>query len=437
MSAYLFIGAGVAALAAAEAVHELDPAASITLLSDDPHGYYSRPGLAYFLAGELDERILFPFQPQELNRRGFTLLHARAERILPAEKVVELDSARRISYDRLLIASGARAVPLKTPGAQWAGVHKLDSLDDARRLVDRARGARGAVVVGGGITALELAEGLAARHVKVHYLLRGERYWPNVLDESESSIIERRLSAQGIVLHHLAGLEEIEGRAGKVAAVRLSGGERIPCDLVAYAIGVAPHVDLARSAGIACERGILVDAYFRTNQPDVYAAGDAAQVFDPASGKHLLDSLWTAAREQGRYAGLNMAGLPSAYAKSIAFNVTRLAGLTTTIIGALGSGRDSDLVSIARGDSETWRQLPDALIAQSGFDENRLRLVLDQRHIIGALLMGDQGLSPVLQTLVRSRADISPIRDQLLAPGAPIAGILADFWVEYRRNPPR
>ncbi|HMN60527.1 MAG TPA: hypothetical protein PJ988_09200, partial [Anaerolinea sp.] len=156
----------------------------------------------------------------------------------------------------------------------------------------------------------------------------------------------------------------------------------------------------------------------------------AAQVYDPASGKHLLDSLWSAAREQGRFAGQNMAGQASAYGKSVAFNVTRLAGLTTTIIGALGSGRDSDLVSIARGDSETWRELPDALIAQSGFDENRLRLVLDQRHIIGALLMGDQGLSTALQTLVRSHADISPIRDQLLAPGAPIAGILADFWVE-------
>ncbi|HMN60353.1 MAG TPA: FAD/NAD(P)-binding oxidoreductase, partial [Anaerolinea sp.] len=193
MSAYVFIGAGVAALAAAEAVRGLDPSASITLLSDDPHGYYSRPGLAYYLAGELDERILFPFQPHELKQRGFTLEKARVTRILPAEKVVELDGARRIPYDRLLIATGARAVPLDTPGAQLEGVHKLDSLEDARRLVGRSRGAHHAVVVGGGITALELAEGLAARHVKVHYLLRGERYWPNVLDEVESGIIERRL----------------------------------------------------------------------------------------------------------------------------------------------------------------------------------------------------------------------------------------------------
>ena len=116
MSAYVFIGAGVAALAAAEAVRGLDPSASITLLSDDPHGYYSRPGLAYYLAGELDERILFPFQPHELKQRGFTLEKARVTRILPAEKVVELDGARRIPYDRLLIATGARAVPLETPG---------------------------------------------------------------------------------------------------------------------------------------------------------------------------------------------------------------------------------------------------------------------------------------------------------------------------------
>src|SRR6185436_7640 len=106
-----------------------------------------------------------------------------------------------------------------------------------------------------------------------------------------------------------------------------------------------------------------------------------------------LDSLWNPAREQGFAAGLNMAGKRTAYTKSVPFNVTRLAGLTTTIIGMVGRGRDDDLVGIARGDRETWRELPDAVLAQSGFEVNRVRLLVGEKTLLGAIVMGDQKLS--------------------------------------------
>jgi NADPH-dependent 2,4-dienoyl-CoA reductase/sulfur reductase-like enzyme len=169
-----------------------------------------------------------------------------------------------------------------------------------------------------------------------------------------------------------------------------------------------------------------------TNLPGIYAAGDVAQVYDPLAGKHILDSLWTPAREQGRSAGLNMAGRASAYLKSVPFNVTRLAGLTTTIIGAVGSGRSDDLIGIARGDSETWREIPEAIIAQGGFDVNHLRLMVGENRILGAIVMGDQKLSAPLQAIIRDQVDILPIRAQLLAPNAPIADIMAGFWAHYR-----
>ncbi len=153
-----------------------------------------------------------------------------------------------------------------------------------------------------------------------------------------------------------------------------------------------------------------------------------AQVYDPASGRSVIDSLWGPAREQGLVAGLNMAGQEATYTKSVPFNVTRLAGLTTTIIGAVGSGHDGDPVTIARGDSETWRDLPDAIVAQNGFDVNHLRLMVASKTIVGAMVMGDQKLSSALQVIIRDRVDISPIRERLIAPGAPIADLLAHFW---------
>jgi len=184
--------------------------------------------------------------------------------------------------------------------------------------------------------------------------------------------------------------------------------------MVAGAIGIRPRTELAISAGLLVDRGILVNEYLQTSTPDIFAAGDVAQVYDPHTGTSIVDSLWGPARQQGHAAGLNMSGDTIPYIKAVPFNVTRLAGLTTTIIGSVGRGTDEDLIGIARGDSETWRQLPDAITAQSDFDVNRLRLLIGERHMIGAIVMGDQTLS-----------------QPLLDPQDRLGDLIANFWCEW------
>jgi NAD(P)H-nitrite reductase large subunit len=392
--------------------------------------------LAYYLSGEVNENLLYPYRPEDYKALNARFLHGQVAQILPREQQVELSDGKRLSYDRLLIAVGSSAIRLSVPGANLEGVVKLDHMEDAKRILNLSKRARTAVVVGGGITALELAEGLASRKVKVHLLIRTARYWSNVLDEVESEIIEKRLKDENITIHFESELAEILGKRGKVAGIRLADGQQVACELLAYGIGIQPRINLAKAAGIACERGILVDEQLRTNLPGIFAAGDVAQVYDPASGRSVLDSLWGPAKEQGAVAGMNMAGKNQAYLKATPFNVTRLAGLTTTIIGAVGSGQDGDPVTIARGDSETWRDVPDAIIAQSGFEVNHLRLMVASKTIVGAIVMGDQKLSAALQTIIRERIEITPIREQLIAPGAPIADLVAHFWgqVHASRN---
>jgi nitrite reductase (NADH) large subunit len=430
MANYVILGTGVAGIAAAQAIRANDKQGKIIFASNDPHWYYSRPGLAYYLAGEIEEKQLYPFGSEEYKVLDAHFWQATVSKILPQESCVLLNDGKRLFYDRLLIAVGASAVRLSVPGAELQGVVKLDHMEDARQIVAQSRRARTAVVVGGGITALELAEGLALRRLKVHLLIRGARYWSNVLDENESNIIQHRLKEDKITVHYETELAEVLGRQGRVIGIRTGNGLQIGCDMLAYAIGVQPRIQLAKEAGIACDRGILADEHLRTNFQNIFAAGDVAQVHDPISGRSVIDSLWTPARDQGEVAGMNMAGKSRVYIKPISFNVTRLAGLTTTIIGnvGIGSGRDEDQVAIARGDSETWRNIPDAIIAQSGFDVNHLRLMVAGRNIVGAIVMGDQKLSTALQTLIRERIDISSIREPLLASNAPIAEILAGFW---------
>ena len=297
---------------------------------------------------------------------------------------------------------------------------KLDDYERRTRILARAKKSREAVVVGGGITALELAEGLAARRVKVHYLLRGDRYWGAVLDEAE--VAARRGSAcarkgSSSTTRARSG-DHREGWA--VAGVRLADGKTLRCQMLAYAIGIAPRLDLASAAGVAVERGILTDEFLETNIPGIFAAGDVAQVRDPVTGRRVLDSLWNPAREQGLAAGKNMAGAHVPYIKEIPFNVTRLAGLTTTIIGMVGGGRDQDVVGIVRGESESWHERPEAAITAAAA---RISIACGcwwgSEQILGAIVMGDQGPSRALEGLIRGRVDITPIRERLLEPDAP------------------
>jgi nitrite reductase (NADH) large subunit len=425
---YAIIGQGAAGLAAAEAIRANDPQAQIAIVSDEGHAYYSRPGLAYLLTGQVPEKQLFPRTKTELAAVGAHHLHKRAVRLDPPAHQIAFADGASITYGKALLATGAGAALPDLPGIDLDGVVTLDTLDDARIIIKKARKARRAVVVGGGITALELAEGLAACGVETHYLMRRDRYWGNVLDEDESQMVENRLIEEGIQLHHNTNLVGVVGKKGRVAGVRLEPTGGIECQIVAIAIGIRPRLGLAKTAGLKTDRGILVDPYMRSSQPDIYAAGDVAQVFDPVVGEYVLDSLWWLARKQGRTAGNNMAGDEVPYQRSIPFNVTRIGGLTTTIIGTLGQGRtDEDLISIARGDSQTWRYRPDAFAVEADSESNRLRLIVGQRSILGALIMGDQTLSRPLMTLVREQIDIRPIRQQLLTGQTDLSQLILDF----------
>lgn len=424
---YVIVGSGVAGVTAAEVLRSRVPDAQVTMISAEAAGFYSRPGLAYYLSGHVPERQLLLRSPANLRDLGVRWIQARVNEINVTQRNLKLADGQQIAYDRLLLATGSRAMPSDLPGSELEGVCYLDTLDDARHLVQRARRAKAAVVVGGGITALELAEGLHARGVHVHYLLRGDRYWANLLDTEESRLVEDRLRADGISIHYQTRIRQALGSRGKLEAIETEAGERIACQILAVAIGTRPQIDLARNAGIKVDRGILTDTTMVTSIPDILAAGDVAQAYNPVLGQATLDTLWPTARNHGYAAAHTMLGDPQPYQRHVAMNVTLLAGIPTTIIGAVGSGSDADLVAIARGDSETWRHAHANWVVVERHDVNRIRLMLGERSISGAVVMGDQSLSHTIQRLIRTQADISPIRATLMQESHAVPKLLADF----------
>ncbi len=434
MARFVIIGAGVAGVSAAIAIRQQHPSAAIQVIGDEAAGYYSRPGLAYYLSKELPEKGLFPNLSSTFRAFHIQFVKGRGAQIDPVAYQLRLANGQAVAYDRLLIATGARAAWPQISGNDLTGVVKLDNLADTHQLIKLARKARSAVVLGGGITALELVEGLTAHKVQTHYFLRRDRYWSSVLDEEESRLIEQRLKKEGVQIHYHTETAQILGRRGRVAGVQTQDGRTIPCQIVAIAVGIRPRTELAAEIGLQVGRGIIVNEFLQTDHPDIFAAGDVAEIYDPLTENYVIDSLWGPARQQGSLAGQNMTGLNTPYSKTVPFNVTRLAGLTTTIIGTVGRGADEDLLGIARGDSETWRQLPAAITAQKGFDVNRLRLMVGSQHLLGAIVIGDQTLSRPLQNLISEKVDITPIRELLLAPDADLSEIIVDFWSSWRTD---
>ena len=428
---YVIVGNGPAGVAAAEAIRGRDPGAVVTIIGDEKVPFYSRPGLAYLLAGSIPERQLFSRPDESYRRLGIHRSTARVERLDTDGHRLWLGDGRSVLYDRLLLAVGARALRPQVPGIDLEGVVTLDNLEDARRILRLAKRARRAAVVGGGITALELAEGLAAQGVETHYLMRKDRYWGNVLEPEESALVQTRLVEEGVRLHNQVELMRVLDGRGRVSAIEVSGGRRLSCDLLAVAIGIQPRLELALQAGLATKQGILADEFFQTSAPDVYAAGDVAEVLDPTTGVRVLDSLWSVAIEQGRAAGSNMAGAGQVYRRPPSFNVTRIGGVTTTVIGAVGSGRvDDDLVSLSRGDSQSWREHAEGFAMVSDAGVSRMRVLVGKEWIVGAVVMGDQTWSRPLQDLVRRRVDIRPMRDLLLNRPGELPTILQAIWKE-------
>jgi NAD(P)H-nitrite reductase large subunit len=425
---YLIVGNGAAGATAAWTVRARDPGAEITIIGDEKVPFYSRPGLAYVLLGVISEKHVFSRPDRLYDEAGIKRVVGKVAAIEPAPHRLLTSDGVAFRFDRLLLAVGAAAVLPDIPGIDLEGVVTLDDYEGTREIIRLASRARRAVVVGGGITALELAEGLLARGVETHYLMRGDRYWANVLDPSESELVEAHLAADGMHLHKGTELAEVLGRKGRVAGVLTKDGREIACDLLGVAIGVAPRTELARSIGLPTGRGIFVSETFETDLPDIFAAGDCAEVLDPVSGRRSQDALWSVAKEQGRAAGDNLAGHRTVYQRPAAFNVTRIGGITTTVIGAIGTGgKDADLVSLSRGDTFLWReQLHDfATVATQG--ANRLRLVVGPDRIAGAVVMGDQTLSRRLQHLVRGRVDISAVREHLLDGSHDLRSVLASL----------
>ena len=332
----VIIGNGVTGVTAATRLRQLQPDWKITLVSGESAFHYSRPALMYIFMGHMTYEATKPFEDSFWRDQRLDLVRDWVTGIDVDDRQLVLHRNGRLPYDRLLIATGAKSNKFGWPGQDLEGVQGLYNLKDLRQLYKNAERARRAVIVGGGLIGIELAEMLHSRHIHVTFLIREPSYWCNILPMEESGMLNRVIEEQGIDLIRETNLKEIvDDGTGRVEAVVTEFDDRIDCQLVGLTPGVSPNTDLVRPTPIETGRGVLVDHSFRTNVPDVYAAGDCAEIVSRNGGRNLIQQVWYTGKKQGEAAGEVLAGEDTAYDPGIWYNSAKFFDLEYQTYGMI------------------------------------------------------------------------------------------------------
>ncbi len=302
----VIVGGGAAGFAAAEMLRRRGYAGRLTLLSADEDAPYDRPNLSKdYLAGTAEEAWM-PLRPDNFyadNEIDLQLRTTVAD-IDAQARMVTTDDGRTFPFDRLLLATGAEPVRLKIPGSERPHVFTLRSMADSRAIIDQIGKSKSAVILGAGFIGLEVAASLRERGLKVHVVTQDARPFETVLGADLGDLIRSTHKAHGVEFHLNATIASIHERTAL-----LSNGSELGADLVIIGVGVRPRVALAEKAGIATDRGILVDEFLETNRPGIFAAGDAARWHDLHSGERRRVEHWVVAERQGQAAAENMLGM--------------------------------------------------------------------------------------------------------------------------------
>ena len=375
----LILGNSAAALAAARAIRARGGGERITMVSREQCSAYSPVLTTYYLRGQIPEAALYLCDARSYRERDIECRFGVAAAALDTEaQTVLLDDGSTLSYDALLLATGARARRLEgLDPVVAAEICYLRTIDDARRIRERADGAGRVVILGGGLVSLQVASAVAAPDRQVSCVIASRQVLSQNIDAECAELIRAHIEGTtGIALHFGADVTHIVRADGGYRVCLDSGGE-LAADLLVAGKGVLPNIDYVDRRQIAVEQGILVDDHLRTSAENVYAAGDLAQGRNRLTGRLELAPNWINACEQGRTAGANMAGAELSFAGSMAENITTLCGLPVAAVGVTRpDGDDPGLREVTYRDDErgVYRKL----------------LLRDDR-LIGAVLLRDIG----------------------------------------------
>jgi nitrite reductase (NADH) large subunit len=400
-SQYVIVGGSAAGMAAAHAIREKDARGTVTVLSEEPDAPYFRPLIPFLVSGRK--------QPEEMVLAGcgpYTGANitvqtgARVTAIDPAARRVTLGDGSSHGYAKILLATGSRPyVPPEIEGTDAEGVFAMRTLADARRMAGRIDQTEHAVMLGGGLLNLKAAFALLERGVKVTLVVYSPEVLSQLMEPEDAFLIRQALDNAGLTITTGVAATGILANASGVTGVALNNGSELACQMVCIGKGVRPNVEFLEGSGVAVDGGIVADRYTGASQPDTYAAGDVAVTYEPVSGAPIMTALWTNAVEMGRCAGMNMAGVKTAYAGTFGIlNATQVAHEPFVAMGMVHTGE---------GNYETHRKATATTFRKLVFNPEGSRLV-------GAVFVGDITNAGLYRYVIREKMEVSGFKREII-----------------------
>ncbi len=390
-------------MAAARLVDELAKLAlgryAIAVIGDEPRLAYNRVLLSSVLAGETASHDIELKPAAWWQQRGVTLKYGcRATEIDVGRRELKIASHESVSFSKLVLATGSSPLRLNVPGAELAGVHTFRDSRDVDLLLTLAAQKKRVVVIGGGLLGLEAAYGLAKAGASVTLLHLMDRLMERQLDAPAAELLKSLVERKGIEILLNANTARFHGETG-IEAVELVDGRRIDADAVIFAAGIRPNVALAKEAGIAVNRGIVVDDCLQTGAPGIFALGECAEHRGTCYG------LVEPAYEQARVLARHLAGAPAAYNGSVVATNLKVSGVSVFSAGDFMGAEGSENLVLSDVSHGTYK-----------------KLVVSAGRLTGAVLVGDVQDALWYLELIRNRRPIAGIRDRMMF-GRSLAGL--------------
>lgn len=336
----VIIGNGISGITTARYLRKYDSEVEIAVISAESTHFFSRTALMYVYMGHMEFNNIKPYEDWFWEKNRIDLVFDYVNEVNPVDKTLEMKSGNSISYTELVVATGSRPRFFGWPGQDLEGVQGLVSLQDLENLEKRTPPPLGgnkarmkAVVVGGGLIGVELAEMLLTRDIPVTMLVREEIFWGGILTKNEGERISRHLLAHGVDLRHSVEMAKINGENGKVKSITTTSGEELNCDLVGITTGVTPNIEFLKNTELEVDRAILVDESLKTSVEGIYAVGDCAQIRNPREGRRGLEPVWYVGRMMGEVLGARLAGKQVSYLPGPWFNSAKFFDIEYQVYG--------------------------------------------------------------------------------------------------------
>ncbi|KQM82892.1 hypothetical protein ASE68_06175 [Agromyces sp. Leaf222] len=417
------VGGGLTAASAVGSVREAGFEGEVVVVAEEPRLPHERPPLSKgYLNGADAASSVYPHDQRWYRRHEIDVRRgARAVALDPAAHTLDVTNSdgatSTLDYDRVLLATGARPRRFSGPGAGLRGVHVLRTLPDSTRLrTALRRGDRRVVVVGGGWIGLEVAAAARGYGNEVSVIVRGDEPLEAVIGQGLGRMFRGLHEQHGVAIRGGAAVTALRGERGRVAAVVLGTGEEVAADLVVFGIGAIPNAELAASAGLRVDDGIVTDASFRTSAVDVFAAGDVAAVWNRVLERHLRVEHWANALASGAAAGRALAGEPVVFDEVPYFFTDQFdLGMEYSGYGDLAVGAEV----VVRGD------VP--LTAASGPGTTREGIVFwlaADGRVVAGMNINVWDVNEQVQRLIRSGRVVS--REELADSSVPLDALAGD-----------